>query len=282
MNRANEPRFRAMQAKATFTRKKVGAVGCGVSVMVAPACAWQMGCDCLSLPHDPPLSQHPCVNHTACVVSDHVLSFAGRDCCQRIARPRLLLFMAAMVAILTLVDRNVRPLGSFGALHWLCVVVTTHATGFACHQLVRRQRTDRLAPATAATVTTIISAAAITLLLLVLIAIFTGYRPTGDASARLLCTTFAVSILIAISVAYHYAVSGKWQETDLLRLSDAVMDLGQTPGLQVHRLHWIALDRVRCARRIRGRAIPTLMDDTDILVSHCHIMHIRKAGLLPA
>lgn len=89
--------------------------------------------------------------------------------------------------------------------------------------------------------------------------------------------------LISLSVQDHYVevTTRKGHELILLRLSDALREVGDTPGLQVHRSHWIALDAVRSVRRDGARAIVTLTDGRDIPVSRTYVPAIKKAGLLP-
>lgn len=67
----------------------------------------------------------------------------------------------------------------------------------------------------------------------------------------------------------------------LMRLSDAIKEVGDTPGAQVHRSHWAAWDQVTAARRDGDRAILTLSDGTDIPVSRANLPKIKDAGLLP-
>lgn len=88
--------------------------------------------------------------------------------------------------------------------------------------------------------------------------------------------------LLSLSVQDHYVevVTTKGAELVLMRLSDAMAEVGDTPGLQVHRSHWVALGAVRAARRDGARAILTLSDGRDIPVSRTYLPAIREAGLL--
>ncbi|WP_375175489.1 LytTR family DNA-binding domain-containing protein [Pseudooceanicola sp.] len=88
--------------------------------------------------------------------------------------------------------------------------------------------------------------------------------------------------LISLSVQDHYVevATNKGSELILLRLSDAMAEVGDTPGLQVHRSHWVALKAVRAARRDGARAILTLSNGTEIPVSRTYLPAIREAGLL--
>lgn len=89
--------------------------------------------------------------------------------------------------------------------------------------------------------------------------------------------------LISISVQDHYVevVTAKGRELILLRLSDAMAEVGDTPGLQVHRSHWIATSAVQSVRRDGARAILTMAGGSEIPVSRTYIPAIKEAGLLP-
>jgi DNA-binding LytR/AlgR family response regulator len=68
----------------------------------------------------------------------------------------------------------------------------------------------------------------------------------------------------------------------LMRLADAIKEVGQTAGLQVHRSHWVAAAAVTSAKRTGDRAILTMSHGADIPVSRTYIPAIKEAGLLPA
>ncbi|MGB1209445.1 MAG: LytTR family DNA-binding domain-containing protein, partial [Paracoccaceae bacterium] len=63
--------------------------------------------------------------------------------------------------------------------------------------------------------------------------------------------------------------------------ADAIREVGTTPGLQVHRSHWVALSAITAARRDKDRAILTLCSGDDIPVSRANIPKVKEAGLLP-
>lgn len=89
--------------------------------------------------------------------------------------------------------------------------------------------------------------------------------------------------LISLSVQDHYVdiVTTRGREMLLLRLSDAIRETQPTPGLQVHRSHWVALDQVSSARRDGARAVLTMSDGRDIPVSRSHVAAVKEAGLFP-
>ena len=90
--------------------------------------------------------------------------------------------------------------------------------------------------------------------------------------------------LVAISVEDHYVRirTDKGDSIVLMRLSDAMRETGDTPGLQVHRSHWVATAAVTKAERSGDRAILTMSHGADIPVSRTYIPAIKEAGLLPA
>lgn len=89
--------------------------------------------------------------------------------------------------------------------------------------------------------------------------------------------------LISLSVQDHYTevVTAQGRELVLLRLSDAMAEVGDTPGLQVHRSHWVATNAITSVRREGARAILTMAGGHEIPVSRSYIPTIREAGLLP-
>ncbi len=89
--------------------------------------------------------------------------------------------------------------------------------------------------------------------------------------------------LVALSVEDHYVRvrTSAGEEMLLMRLSDAIRETAPTPGLQVHRSHWVATDAVTKARRDGDRAILTLSHGGDIPASRSHIKALKEAGLLP-
>ena len=89
--------------------------------------------------------------------------------------------------------------------------------------------------------------------------------------------------LLALSSEDHYVRirTTRGNGMVLLRLSDAMKETGSTPGLQVHRSHWVALPAVAAARRDGDRAVLTLTDGHEIPASRRYVPALRDAGLLP-
>ena len=89
--------------------------------------------------------------------------------------------------------------------------------------------------------------------------------------------------LVALSATDHYVevVTDRGGELVLMRLADAITETAPARGLQVHRSHWVALDKVRGARRRGDGALLDMGAGLEIPVSRRHIGAIRAAGLLP-
>lgn len=88
--------------------------------------------------------------------------------------------------------------------------------------------------------------------------------------------------LVSLSVEDHYVrvrtVEGA--QMVLMRLGDAIGEVGDTPGLQVHRSHWVALDQVASARRRGDGAVLAMTHGPEVPVSRANLAKIRAAGLL--
>ncbi len=89
--------------------------------------------------------------------------------------------------------------------------------------------------------------------------------------------------LVAVSVEDHYVRirTTKGEELVLMRLADAMREVGDITGLQVHRSHWVALDQVRAASRKGDGAVLSMSHGPDIAVSRSNVTKIKEAGLLP-
>ncbi|MGJ8604978.1 MAG: LytTR family DNA-binding domain-containing protein [Marivita sp.] len=89
--------------------------------------------------------------------------------------------------------------------------------------------------------------------------------------------------LVALSVEDHYVRvrTTQGEEMILLRLADAIREVGPVRGAQVHRSHWAAFDQVAAVTRDADRAILRMTTGGDIPVSRRHIPTLKEAGLLP-
>ena len=88
---------------------------------------------------------------------------------------------------------------------------------------------------------------------------------------------------MALTVQDHYVNirTTNGSELVLMRLADAIREVGDTKGLQVHRSHWIAVDQVTAASRKGDGAVLSMTQGDDIPVSRANVAKIREAGLLP-
>ncbi|MDG3040547.1 LytTR family DNA-binding domain-containing protein [Roseicyclus marinus] len=202
--------------------------------------------------------------------------------------------------------------------YWGIVVVSTYATGTAIDIVLRprlagRGRATRLGGVALAT------AFAVTALVTALNGLLLGFWPQDDGAIAIIASIFLVAAiasfllqlqgqatapaapvesqpdlldrlpldkrgpLVALSVEDHYVrIRTTRGETMLLmRLADAIRETAPTPGLQVHRSHWIAIDAVCTVRREGDRAILTMTTGRDIPASRSHMTALRNAGLLP-
>lgn len=89
--------------------------------------------------------------------------------------------------------------------------------------------------------------------------------------------------LYALSVSDHYVevITANGTELVLMRLGDAIKEVGDTPGLQVHRSHWVAQAAIAAARRDGAKAILTLKDGREIPASRTYVPALKEAGVLP-
>ncbi|MGC1503934.1 MAG: LytTR family DNA-binding domain-containing protein [Sulfitobacter sp.] len=87
--------------------------------------------------------------------------------------------------------------------------------------------------------------------------------------------------LVRIEAQDHYlrVVTQRGAALILLRLSEAVDELGSAAGLQVHRSHWVALDAVTAHRREKGRDLLILSDGAEVPVSRSNRTAAQDAGL---
>ena len=88
---------------------------------------------------------------------------------------------------------------------------------------------------------------------------------------------------VALSVEDHYVRirTTKGEEMLLMRLADAIREVGSTPGSQVHRSHWAAFDQVARVEKHADRATLQMTGGIDIPVSRSNLPKLKEAGLLP-
>ncbi|MEX3016188.1 LytTR family DNA-binding domain-containing protein [Gymnodinialimonas hymeniacidonis] len=237
-----------------------------------------------------------------------------------VTRPVTWVVMASIAALLTIIgpfETLTRLSLAPRFAYWLAMVVLTYSVGFAANAIVRRWvsgqnvviRVLSVGLATGLGITPVVTA---------LNYLTFGYIPGPDDWPLILVQFFATALIVTIifevltppaseateqrppalldrlplekrgpllslSSEDHYTRirTAKGEEMVLIRLADAIREAAPTPGLQVHRSHWIALAAVNAARRDGDRAIVTLSDTSEIPVSRANVPAIKEAGLLP-
>jgi DNA-binding LytR/AlgR family response regulator len=66
----------------------------------------------------------------------------------------------------------------------------------------------------------------------------------------------------------------------LIRLSDAIEDMGDTPGARTHRSWWVSKSAMKSVRRDNGRITLVLANDLEVPVSRGYASEIKEAGWL--
>ena len=200
-------------------------------------------------------------------------------------------------------------------LYWTVIVIVTYCIGSLIYSVVM-QATRGWVIATQLIACAILTGVCVTVFLLFLNFVAFGHIPRGNSDLLLqfLSVTTISGIvvvgshftqakeadssapplllrlsfenrgaLIALSVTDHYVnvMTTKGSEMVLLRLTDAMREVGDDRGLQVHRSHWVAADQISSVRRDRDRAILTMSNDAEIPVSRSFMPAIREFGLLP-
>jgi DNA-binding LytR/AlgR family response regulator len=243
-----------------------------------------------------------------------------REMRTHLGRPVTLVALAGVSAVLALAGPfgtldSLTVAGRLG--YWGAVVVATYATGTAIG-ITLGARLAQHAAATRIAVISLATATAVTAVVVVLNVLLLGTMPDAVGGMPTLAAIFAVAAivsttlqitdrtdtraamdtppplldrlpldrrgaLVALSVEDHYVrVRTTRGETMLLmRLGDAIREAAPTPGLQVHRSHWVATGAVRAARREGDRAVLQMTVGGDIPASRSHIPALRGAGLLP-
>ncbi|MFM9862742.1 MAG: LytTR family DNA-binding domain-containing protein [Micropepsaceae bacterium] len=88
--------------------------------------------------------------------------------------------------------------------------------------------------------------------------------------------------ILALQGEDHYVRihTDKGSDLILLRLSDAITEMGQTPGARTHRSWWVSKAAVANVRRDNGRIALALTNGTEAPVSRGYASELREAGWL--
>lgn len=86
-----------------------------------------------------------------------------------------------------------------------------------------------------------------------------------------------------LSVSDHYVevATLKGQELLLLRLKDAIEEIDQTEGLQIHRSHWVAENAIAKVSRENGKTQVHTSGGPVLPVSRTYLPELKARGLLP-
>ena len=86
--------------------------------------------------------------------------------------------------------------------------------------------------------------------------------------------------IVSLQAQDHYVLvtTTKGQEMVLIRIADAMAEVGQTNGFQTHRSYWVAEDQIASAKRSGERGTLTLKSGAEIPVSRSFLPALKSAG----
>ena len=79
---------------------------------------------------------------------------------------------------------------------------------------------------------------------------------------------------------YTRVKTSKGSSTMLLRFFDALPEVAPTPGLQIHRSHWVSYDAIDKAERRGDAALLILTNGSSVPVSRGHMPKLSAKGIL--
>lgn len=88
--------------------------------------------------------------------------------------------------------------------------------------------------------------------------------------------------LICFSMEDHYlkVYTKRGDHMMLMRMKDALMELENYPGMQVHRSWWVALDAIKQVKKQSRKATLILDNEMEVPVSQKYLPQLKKHGLL--
>ena len=254
-------------------------------------------------------------------MNNSFMQLALREMRAHFSRAETYVICGAIALVLTLIDPfgAVEGLGP-RFLYWLTVVILPYAWGYAVNAALRHASAPSYAWGWLV-LSAILTGIGVTAFVLALNAFALDFVPAYAELPEFIGTIFAISAiitfvfaflgrrmagsptseapappailvrlplekrgaLIALSVEDHYVRvrTAKGEELVLMRLSDAIREVGNTEGAQVHRSHWAAFSQVVSVRREGDRAILSMSSGPDIPVSRANLPKLREAGLMP-
>lgn len=105
---------------------------------------------------------------------------------------------------------------------------------------------------------------------------------TPPTLARRLPDKLRTATILALQGEDHYVRVHTTAGSDLIliRLSDAMAEMGSTPGARTHRSWWVAKSAVKTVRRTNGRVALVLANDVEAPISRGYAGELREAGWL--
>ena len=90
------------------------------------------------------------------------------------------------------------------------------------------------------------------------------------------------SNILALEAEDHYVRVHTDAGSDLIliRLADAIAEMGATPGARTHRSWWVAKSAVKSMHRANGRVTLVLANDAQVPISRGYASELRQAGWL--
>jgi len=198
--------------------------------------------------------------------------------------------------------------------YWAVVVVCTALTATLLGDAVMIACKNKIGKNAAIALSSLASAVGVCIVVTGLNWLVFGFFPLGPQTWPLLSTVFAISLvisgifafldsqpieasappllarlpferrgaLLSLSAEDHYVNvrTKKGNHMLLIRLADAMNEVGSTEGLQVHRSHWVARAAIQSAMRDGDRAILTLVDGAEIPASRKFVPDLKTAGIL--
>jgi LytTr DNA-binding domain len=313
---ATGPTTTAKTAAATCS-VMIGPASISTSIIMQHLCLWSKYAICM--PARVCAQQTKLANQRDTVVNTTTPASALRELRAHYRQPMVLAVMAGVALILG-ISGPFHTLSAFPLLprlgYWTAVVVLTYGAGYFISRLAGPRFVSLPLPLRVAA-TAFLIACAVTVIILILnlgmgvppetiaestggfLAIF-GICLAVEAVGAVARLTFSKATrpavildrlpfdkrgaLIALSAQDHYVdvITTSGREMLLMRLSDAIRETGDVPGLQVHRSHWVARAHITRVRRNGDTATLTLRDHTEIPVSRSGLKLVQDAGLLPA
>lgn len=202
--------------------------------------------------------------------------------------------------------------------YWAFVAPATYAAGMFGSVLARQALDQRLGLILTTTLRALASTALVCLVLFGFNAVF-GFRlpvgwdiPASFGAVGVICLAIEVidtlashhrpkaapssapplllrlpldkrAALISISAVDHYieVTTLKGSQLILMRLADAMAEAAPTPGLHIHRSHWVARDQITRAVRAGDGGLVTVTGGRELPISRSRLGGAVAAGLFP-